>query len=113
MLSKSSDRQELSNAGVYFLIGKSDDQLRDKVYIGESEDVLYRLNQHITAGQKEWQDWSDCVGLFFPVANIQLVPQYTRSGVAVSTVFFVIILILLHQHELTEYLAIRSFTASS
>ena len=61
ILTKSSDRQELSNAGVYFLIGKSDDQTKDKVYIGESEDVLYRLNQHIVAGQKEWQDWSDCV----------------------------------------------------
>ncbi len=61
MLSKSTDRPELSNAGVYFLIGKTDDQIRDKVYIGESEDVLYRLNQHLQAGQKEWQDWSDCV----------------------------------------------------
>ena len=61
MLSKCSDRTDLGYAGVYFLIGKSDDQVKDKVYIGESEDVLYRLNQHVQAGEKEWQDWSDCV----------------------------------------------------
>ena len=61
MLSKCSDRADLDYAGVYFLIGKSDDQVKDKVYIGESEDVLYRLNQHVQAGEKEWQDWSDCV----------------------------------------------------
>lgn len=61
MISKCSDRPDMENSGVYFLIGKSDDQIKDKVYIGESEDVLYRLNQHIVAGQKEWQDWSDCV----------------------------------------------------
>jgi len=61
MLSKCSDRTDLDYAGVYFLIGKSDDQVKDKVYIGESEDVLYRLNQHVQAGEKEWQDWSDCV----------------------------------------------------
>ena len=61
MVSKCSDRSDLSNSGVYFLIGRSDDQLRDKVYIGESEDVLYRLNQHISNGQKEWQDWIECV----------------------------------------------------
>ncbi|MBR6910274.1 MAG: GIY-YIG nuclease family protein [Candidatus Methanomethylophilaceae archaeon] len=61
MLSKCSDRLDLDYAGVYFLIGKSDDQVNDKVYIGESEDVLYRLNQHVQAGVKEWQDWSDCV----------------------------------------------------
>ena len=61
MLSKCSDRTDLNYAGVYFLIGKTDDQVKDKVYIGESEDVLYRLNQHVQAGEKEWQDWSDCV----------------------------------------------------
>lgn len=61
MLSKCSDRADLDYAGVYFLIGRTDDQAREKIYIGESEDVLYRLNQHIQSGGREWQDWSDCV----------------------------------------------------
>lgn len=61
MLSKCTDRPDLHYAGVYFLIGKTDDQVNDKFYIGESEDVLYRLNQHVQNGEKEWQDWSDCV----------------------------------------------------
>lgn len=61
MLSKCSDRPDMDYAGIYFLIGKTDDQVRDKFYIGESEDVLYRLNQHIQNGDREWQDWSECV----------------------------------------------------
>ena len=61
MVSISTDRLELSNSGVYLLIGRSDDQLKEKVYIGESEDVLSRLNQHIANGEHEWQDWSECV----------------------------------------------------
>lgn len=61
MLSKCSDRPDMDYAGIYFLIGKTDDQVRDRFYIGESEDVLYRLNQHVQNGDREWQDWSECV----------------------------------------------------
>ena len=60
LLSKCSDRPELAFTGVYFLIGKDEDLSRDKVCIGEAEDVLYRLGQH-AQNSKEWQDWTDCV----------------------------------------------------
>lgn len=55
------DREELNKAGVYFLIGKDEDDITDKIYIGEAEDVLSRINQHIAAKDKEWQDWTHCV----------------------------------------------------
>jgi hypothetical protein len=44
-LKELSDRQDLKKAGVYFLIGK-DDEDSDLVYIGEAEDVYKRLLQH-------------------------------------------------------------------
>jgi len=51
----------MHGCGVYFLIGRNDDQIMEKVYIGESEDVLCRINQHLVAGSKEWQDWTECI----------------------------------------------------
>lgn len=44
-LKELSGRQDLKKAGVYFLIGK-DDEDSDIVYIGEAEDVYKRLLQH-------------------------------------------------------------------
>ena len=58
LISKCTDRPELQYTGVYFLIGKSDDQ-SDNVYIGEAEEVLKRLNQHIS--NDVWQDWTECI----------------------------------------------------
>lgn len=61
MIADCSDRTDINNSGVYFLVGKSDDQMRDRIYIGESEDVLKRINEHIMKKDQEWQDWSECV----------------------------------------------------
>lgn len=44
-LKELSDRHDLKKAGVYFLVGK-DDEDYDTVYIGEAEDVYKRLLQH-------------------------------------------------------------------
>ena len=44
-LKELSDRQDLKKAGVYFLVGKDDEDL-DTVYIGEAENVYKRLLQH-------------------------------------------------------------------
>jgi hypothetical protein len=41
------DRPELSNTGVYLLIGR-DEYGIEQVYIGEAENTLKRLNQHLT-----------------------------------------------------------------
>jgi len=41
------DRSELNNTGVYMLFGKNDEG-KDLAYIGEAENVLSRLNQHLS-----------------------------------------------------------------
>lgn len=60
MLADSKDFEYLDTPGVYFLIGKSDDDSRFAVYIGEAEDVHYRLMQHLNKST-EWQEWNECV----------------------------------------------------
>lgn len=42
------DREDLTSTGVYLLFGKDDDG-KDKVYIGEAESILKRLNQQLTS----------------------------------------------------------------
>lgn len=54
-LKELSGRQDLKKAGVYFLIGK-DDEDSDIVYIGEAEDVYKRLLQH-----QEKDFWSEAL----------------------------------------------------
>jgi len=44
-LNEISNRRDLKKAGVYFLIGK-DENDNDSVYIGETEEVIKRLFQH-------------------------------------------------------------------
>jgi hypothetical protein len=43
-----SDRDDLTSTGVYLLFGKDDDG-KDRVYIGEAESILKRLNQQLTS----------------------------------------------------------------
>jgi predicted GIY-YIG superfamily endonuclease len=61
MLADSKDVDYLDTPGVYFLIGRTDDDSGYAVYIGETEDVHYRLMQHYNNGDKEWQEWNECV----------------------------------------------------
>lgn len=42
------DREDLTNTGVYLLFGKDDDG-KDQVYIGEAESILKRLNQQLNS----------------------------------------------------------------
>jgi hypothetical protein len=53
---ESIDREDLSNTGVYLLLGKNEDE-QNQVYIGEAENVLIRLKQHLI--QKEF--WHECI----------------------------------------------------
>lgn len=39
-------RPELKDPGVYFLIGEYDEVGKPEVYIGEAEELLFRLKQH-------------------------------------------------------------------
>lgn len=48
------DRDELRTTGVYLLFGKDDDG-NDQVYIGEAEEILKRLTQHVS-GKDFWNE---------------------------------------------------------
>lgn len=51
-----SKRNDSENTGVYFLLGKDNNNV-DTVYIGEAEKMLTRLKQHL----KDAEYWSDCI----------------------------------------------------
>ena len=51
------DRPDLENTGVYFLFGRNDDTDAEQVYIGEAENILNRLKQHLAG--KDF--WTECV----------------------------------------------------
>jgi len=53
----SDDRPDLNYTGVYFLFGQSDDNETAQVYIGEAENILSRLKQHLA--EKDF--WTECV----------------------------------------------------
>ena len=55
-LQEFSERDDAENTGVYFLLGKDDNNL-DTVYIGEAEKMLTRLKQHL----RDTEYWSDCI----------------------------------------------------
>lgn len=50
------DRIDLKSTGIYLLLGKNTEE-KDAVYIGEAEDVLVRLNQHLS--QKDF--WNEAI----------------------------------------------------
>jgi len=50
------DREDLTKTGVYLLLGK-DEEGKDMVYVGEAENILKRLNQHLT--QKDF--WNESI----------------------------------------------------
>lgn len=56
-IKQSNDRPELSNTGVYFLFGRSDEKDTYKAYIGEAENIYDRLLIHL----KEKEFWHECV----------------------------------------------------
>ena len=47
-------REELRSVGVYFLIGNSDENVKETVYVGEAEDCVQRLKQH-NASKDFWR----------------------------------------------------------
>lgn len=58
----SGNREDIKSAGIYFLFCKEDDG-DDSVYIGEAENILDRLTQHIRDFQyeKEKYYWNEAV----------------------------------------------------
>lgn len=51
-----SKRDDSNNTGVYFLIGKDENNI-DTLYIGEAEQILQRLKQHLSDDEY----WNECV----------------------------------------------------
>lgn len=56
-INQCSDRKDLSNTGVYFLFGRNDETDAEQVFIGEAENILNRLKQHLS--EKDF--WTECV----------------------------------------------------
>jgi len=54
-IKSSTDRNDLTSAGVYFLFGRDDESDKESVYIGEAETVIDRLIQQLGS------DWTECV----------------------------------------------------
>ena len=55
-LAQFSNRPDAENTGVYFLLGKDENNM-DTIYVGEAEKMLTRLKQHL----KDQLYWSDCI----------------------------------------------------
>ena len=51
------DRDDLSNTGVYFLFGRNDETDEEQVYIGEAENIFHRIKQHLS--EKDF--WTECI----------------------------------------------------
>jgi hypothetical protein len=56
-LVKLADREEVKHTGIYVLVGQDLDEInRERVYIGESENVWLRLKQHNDVSDKDFWD---------------------------------------------------------
>ena len=55
MVKESENREELSSPGIYFLFGYDDDKERPLIYIGEAENIIKRLKEHI-ARKDNWNE---------------------------------------------------------
>lgn len=56
-INQCTDRDDLSNTGVYFLFGRNDETDDEQVYIGEAENIFNRLKQHLS--EKDF--WTECI----------------------------------------------------
>lgn len=60
------DREELNHTGVYFLFGQSDEDEMPQVYIGEAENIMSRIRQHLS--EKDF--WTECVAFISKDNNL-------------------------------------------
>ena len=66
MVKESENRPELSSPGVYFLFGYDDESDKPLIYIGEAEDIIKRLKQHLD--KKDF--WNEVIVLISKDANL-------------------------------------------
>lgn len=55
MVKVSEEREELASPGVYFLFGRDENKDRPLIYIGEAENIIKRLKQHLD-GKDNWNE---------------------------------------------------------
>ena len=55
MVKESESRDELSSPGIYFLFGYDDDKEKPLIYVGEAENIIKRLKEHI-AKKDNWNE---------------------------------------------------------
>lgn len=60
------NRKDLNNTGVYFLFGSNDETDAEQVYIGEAENILNRIKQHLV--EKDF--WTECVAFISKDNNL-------------------------------------------
>lgn len=66
MIKESENREELSSPGVYFLFGRDDENDKPLVYIGEAENIISRLKQHLD--KKE--NWNEAIVFISKDSNL-------------------------------------------
>ncbi|MBD5146890.1 MAG: GIY-YIG nuclease family protein [Ruminococcus sp.] len=66
MIKESENREELSSPGVYFLFGYDDEKDKPLIYIGEAEDIIKRLKQHI----EKKDNWNEAIAFISKDSNL-------------------------------------------
>lgn len=66
MIKESENRKELSSPGVYFLFGRDDINDKPLVYIGEAENIISRLKQHLD--KKDY--WNETIAFISKDSNL-------------------------------------------
>lgn len=66
MIKESDNRRELSSPGIYFLFGRDDENDKPLVYIGEAENIISRLKQHLD--KKE--NWNEAIAFISKDSNL-------------------------------------------
>ncbi len=66
MVKESENRPELTSPGVYFLFGYDDTKDRPLIYIGEAEDIIKRLKQHL----EKKDNWNEALAIISKDTNL-------------------------------------------
>jgi len=66
MIKESENRTELSSPGVYFLFGYDDINDKPLIYIGEAEDIIKRLKQHL----EKKDNWNEAIAFISKDSNL-------------------------------------------
>ncbi|MCX6133419.1 MAG: GIY-YIG nuclease family protein [Ignavibacteriales bacterium] len=84
-LAIASERPELSNVGIYFLVGPPDQEGIPQVYVGEAEDCLQRIKQHNK--QKDfWQTALVCISRtqYFTKSHVKYLEWHSHQTISAA-----------------------------